>query len=269
MKLPASTPMQAIAARPLRITIAVVVVIALAIAAFWIVSARGADAESDADAAVRAAGFDASERAAIEALVRDYLLEHPEILPEIVDRLRAKESAAAMEGIREDLFAPYPGAVLGNPRGKTVLVEFSDYACGYCRQSVEAVDQLIAENPDLKVVVREFPILSEGSVAAAKMALAAAHQGKYEAFHREMYRVGRPTPENIEAAAKSVGLDMAKAKLAAASPAIASEIESNRTYATKLEFSGTPAWVTQTQTLQGAVGKDVLSEALSQTAKGG
>ncbi|WP_066559118.1 DsbA family protein [Croceicoccus bisphenolivorans] len=256
-----------LAARPFRIATAVVVIIALAVGAFWIVSARGADPESEADIAVREAGFDASERAAIEALVRDYLLEHPEILPEIVQKLREKQSLAAMEGIRDELFSPYPGAVLGNPRGSKVLVEFSDYACGYCRHSVEAVDALIAEDPDLKVVVREFPILSEDSVAAAKMALAAAHQGKYEEFHKAMYETGRPTEANIEKAAKAAGLDLAKARQAAASPAIAAEIEANRAFASQLEFSGTPAWVTATQTLQGAVGKEALSEALS--AKGG
>ena len=255
-----------IAAKPLRIAAILVVALAL-IGAIWIFTARGAEPESEAAAAARDAGFDDKERAAIEALVRNYILEHPEVLPEAIDRLREKQALASVESIREELFSPFPGAVLGNPRGKTVLVEFSDYACGFCRHAVADVEALIAENPDLKVVVRELPILSAESIEAAKMALAAAHQGKYEAFHKAMYEIGKPTPANIENAAKQVGLDMAMAREAAASPAIAAELQANHAYANQLQFSGTPAWVTASQTLQGAVGKDALREAIS--AKGG
>lgn len=250
-------------ARRFRLAAIAVAVIALLVAAFWFVAARGAEEPSEADVAVAAAGFDPKQRAAIEAMVRDYLLKHPEILPEIVDKLRQKEAAAAMDGIRDDLFKPFPGAVLGNANGSKVLVEFSDYACGYCRQSVEDVDAMIAADSDLKVVVREFPILSEDSVVAAKMALAAAQQGKYAAFHKAMYEAGRPTPANIEKAAQAAGLDLAKARTAAASPAIAAEIEANRAFAQQLDFSGTPAWVTKGEALQGAVGRDALEKALA------
>lgn len=258
-----------IVSKPLRIA-GIVALVLMLLGAIWIVTARGAEPESperDAAAAAREAGFDDKERAAIEALVRNYILEHPEVLPEAIDRLRQKQAVAAVDSIREELFTPYPGAVLGNPRGETVLVEFSDYACGFCRQSVEAVEALIAENRDLKVVVRELPILSQDSVEAAKMALAAANQGKYEAFHKAMYEIGKPTPANVEKAAKAAGLDLAKAREAASGPTIMAEIQANHAYANQLQFSGTPAWVTAGQTLQGAVGKDVLSEAIA--AKGG
>lgn len=252
-------------ARRYRLIAAAVAIAVIAIAALWFVSARGAEQPTEADVAMADAGFDARQRVAIEAMVRDYLLKHPEILPEMVDKLREKQTVAAMDGIREELFKPYPGAVLGNPQGSKVLVEFSDYACGYCRQSVKDVDDMIAADSDLKVVVREFPILSEDSVAAARMALAAAHQGKYEAFHRAMYDAGRPTPANIEKAAIAAGLDLAKARTAAASPAIAAEIDANRGFAQQLDFSGTPAWVTKHEALQGAVGRDALEKALAGT----
>jgi len=255
-----------LAARPFRIAAAAVIIIALAIGAFWIMSARGADNESAADIAVREAGFDDKERAAIEALVRDYLLENPEILTEVVDKLREKQAMAAIDGVRGEVFTPFPGAVLGNPKGETVLVEFSDYACGFCRRSVEAVDALIAEDPDLKVVVREFPILSQASIEAAQWALAAAQQGKYEEFHRAMYDEGKPTPDNIEKAAKAAGLNLAKARAAIDSPEIAAEIEANRAFAAQLQFDGTPAWITANRTLQGAVGEDALREALAASA---
>ncbi len=258
-----------LAAKPLRIAAAVVFIIALAVGAAWMVSARGAEPENAADSAVRDAGFDAKERAAIEAVVRDYLLKHPEILPEIVEKLRANETAAAMGGIQKQLATPYRGAILGNPEGETVLIEFSDYACGYCRQSVAEVDALIAEDPDLKVVIREFPILSQDSVEAAKWALAAAEQGKYEAFHRAMYAEGRPTPDAIQKVAKSIGLDMAAAVQAINSPAVRAEIEANRAFATQLQFDGTPAWVIGNTTLQGALAKSQLAEALAKSGQGG
>ncbi|HEX2794302.1 MAG TPA: DsbA family protein [Croceicoccus sp.] len=257
------------AVKPLRIAAAVVFLVVLALGAAWIVSARGAEPESAADNAVRDAGFDAKERVAIEAVVRDYLLKHPEILPEIVEKLREKETAAAMDGIQEKVATPYRGAVLGNPEGSTVLVEFSDYACGYCRRSVAEVDALIAENPDLKVVIREFPILSQDSVEAAKWALAAAEQGKYEAFHRAMYDEGRPSPDAIARVAKAVGLDMAAAQKAIASDAVRAEIEANRAYASQLQFDGTPAWVIGNTTLQGALAKSQLAEALEKSGQGG
>src|SRR6056300_965131 len=94
--------------------------------------------------------------------IRRYLLSNPEILPEMMEELDSKQGAKQLGGVRDAVLAPFPGAVLGNPKGTISLVEFSDYACGYCRKSRDDVDALIAANPDLKVVVREWPIF-EGS----------------------------------------------------------------------------------------------------------
>jgi protein-disulfide isomerase len=90
---------------------------------------------------------------------RDYLLANPEVLPEAMEALNRRQRLAQIAPVRAELELPFPGAVLGNPEGSITLVEFSDYACGYCRQSVADVERLVAENPDLRVVVREFPIL--------------------------------------------------------------------------------------------------------------
>ena len=147
------------------------------------------------------ASVDPADKAVIEKVVRDYLLEHPEVLPEAIERLRAKESRQQLAGIVGPVKAAYPGAVLGNPQGKITLVEFSDFACGFCRRSVADVEALVAANPDLKVVIRELPILSPASADAAKMGLAAAEQGKYAAFHHAMFAAGPPNPQTIEAAA--------------------------------------------------------------------
>src|SRR5690606_28198833 len=94
------------------------------------------------------------------------------------------------------------------------LVEFSDYACTFCRQSLKDVDTLIAGNPDLRVVIREYPILRPESIDAARMALAAAQQGKYRAFHDAMFELGPPSEQSIEAAARKAGLDLQQANAA-------------------------------------------------------
>ena len=193
---------------------------------------------------------------------RAYLLANPEVLPEAMDVLRQREQVARIEPLRGELETPFPGAVLGNPSGSVTLVEFSDYACTYCRQSVADVDSLIAANPDLKVVVREYPILAPESADAARMALAAAQQGKYARFHAAMYRLGPPSAESIGAAAKEAGIDLALAQTAIASGAFDLQLHANAAMASQLGISGTPGWVIGNQTLNGAVGREAIGEAI-------
>lgn len=207
------------------------------------------------------------DKAKIEEVVRNYILEHPEILPEAIDRLRAKESRQQLAGVADQIEEPFPGAVLGNPQGKITLVEFSDFACTYCRHSVEDVDALIADNPDLRVVVRELPILSPASADAARMGLAAAEQGRYPAFHKAMYAAGRPSAETIEAAARSAGVDLERAKRFIADPKVNAEIQKNVKLAQQLGFDGTPSWVVGDQLLTGAVGRETLAKALEDARK--
>lgn len=208
-------------------------------------------------------------QASTERVVREYLLEHPEVLPEAMERLQARETAKALTGVRGALEKPFPGAILGNPQGTVTLVEFTDYACGYCRQSVADVAALVKENPDLRVVVRELPILSPQSAAAARMALAAAEQGKYAAFHDAMFAAGRPDAASIGAAAKAVGLDGARAAGFAAGPSVALEIDHNLELARQLGFNGTPSWVVGDEILSGAVGRERLSHAIENARKKG
>ena len=206
-------------------------------------------------------------RAAMEKIVHDYILEHPEILPQAMENLQKKENAQALTGIGDAVHKPYPGAILGNPRGSVTLVEFTDFACTFCRQSVAEVDQLVAANPDLRVVVRELPILSPQSADAAKMALAAAEQGKYAAFHRAMFAAGRPAPDTIAAAAQAAGLDMDRARKTIAAPRVEAELTRNVDFARQLGFNGTPSWIAGDTLLSGAVGKDKLSEAIAAARK--
>ncbi len=200
--------------------------------------------------------------------VRAYLLEHPEVLPEAMERLRAKETGKQLAAIADKVTTPFPGAVIGNPQGKVTLVEFTDFACTYCRRSVEDVEALVRANPDLRVVVRELPILSPQSAVAARWGLAAAEQGRYAAFHKAMFAAGRPDPANIEAAAKVAGIDLARAAKVIADPRIAAEITANLHYAQTLGFDGTPSWVIGDQVISGAVGREALAKAIEDARKG-
>jgi protein-disulfide isomerase len=134
--------------------------------------------------------------------IRGYLLEHPEILPEAMDRLQAREAQryekvqqGAQKAVPQHLAQlqmPYAGAWAGNPQGDVTVVAFMDYACGYCRASLPGIDELLAKDPNVRVVYREFPVLGPESVVAARWALAAAEQGKFRAFHDALYAAGQP-----------------------------------------------------------------------------
>lgn len=192
---------------------------------------------------------------------RAYLLDNPELLPEMADRYHAKQAEERLSEVAEDVQAPFPGAVLGNPDGAVTLVEFSDYGCTYCRLSQPEVARLVEENPDLRVVIREWPIFP-GSEEAARMALAAARQDKFEAFHEAMFALGPPDPAAVENAARTAGLDLAEARRFAASDEASSELAKNMRLAERLGFSGTPSWVIDGRVLQGAVGYEALQDAV-------
>lgn len=206
-------------------------------------------------------------RMAIERVVHDYILEHPEILPQAMENLQNRQNSDQLASIRQAVETPFPGAVLGNPDGKVTLVEFSDYACGYCRKSAPDVAALAKEHPDLRIVVRELPIISPHSPDAARMALAAAEQGKFAAFHQAMFAAGQVDPASVEAAAKSAGLDLERARKVMESDEVEAEINRNYEMANRLGFSGTPSWVAGERLIAGAVGVEQLSDAV-QAARG-
>lgn len=192
---------------------------------------------------------------------RDYLVSNPGILPEMADAWQAEQSREQLAQVADEVRKPFPGAVLGNPNGTRTLVKFTDYACGYCRISVADVDRLIQENPDVRVVIREFPIF-QGSDVPARMALAAAKQGKYKAFHHAMFELGSPTAENVMLAAQQAGLDLDAAREYGASEEVTAELARNQELARSLGFTGTPSWVAGDKVIEGAIGFDRLEAAL-------
>ena len=229
---------------------------------FWQTgSATSAEAASDA---ALAAGIDAQEQKAIESIVRDYILNNPEIIPEAVEILQNRQKASAIDQVRTAIETPFAGtAFAGNPDGDVTVVEFSDFACPYCKQTDADLARLIEEDKNIRVVFRELPILSEASNEAALMALAAAKQGKYYQFHRAMFATGRPSPSTVNAAANEIGLDMDSARAFIASEEAQSEIQKNIEFAQQLRFTGTPAWVVGDQSQVGAVGYEGLKEMIA------
>lgn len=191
--------------------------------------------------------------------VRDYLLENPEILPEAMDRLREREAARAVSANRASLETPFAGAWAGAADGDVVLVEFFDYACGYCRKSNADVERLLREDPRLKVVWREWPVLGPDSEAASRASLAAALAGRFKPFHDALFAAGRPSPEAVARARSAVGLG---GDLPAA--AADNELARNFQLARNLEATGTPTFVVGDRIFQGAVGYEALRNAIKE-----
>ena len=197
---------------------------------------------------------------------REYLLTNPEILPEAMDVLNQREMLARLEPVRDEVEMPFPGAVLGNPQGTITLVEFTDYACAYCRKSLADVETLIADNPDLRVVVREYPVLSQGSAEAARMALAAAQQGRFAQFHKAMFATDGVSEADILAAAQQAGIDLAAARAAIARGDFEAQLQNNVFLAQSLGFTGTPSWIVGDKILNGAVGVERMAEAIAEVS---
>lgn len=195
-----------------------------------------------------------------------YLLDNPQILPEMAEAYQAQEASERLADVSDEVMSAFPGAVLGNPNGSKVLVKFSDYNCGFCRSANADVEKLVASDPELKVILRELPIF-EGSEPAARMALAAAKQGLYAEFHEQMFLRSPANTESAHAAAEDAGLDMDKAEADANSPEIDLEILKSRSLAEQLGFGGTPSWVTGGKTFEGAIGFEGLQEAVNATTE--
>jgi protein-disulfide isomerase len=198
------------------------------------------------------------ERGRVEQIVKAYLLENPEILPEAMEVLRQRETANVVLANRSALETPFAGAWAGAADGDVVLVEFFDYACGFCRKSNADVDRLLAEDKKLKVVWRELPVLGPDSQAAAEVSLAAARQGRFRQFHERLFAMGRPAPDTVSQVQRQLGV-----RSLAGSPEAQAELDKNFQLARAINASGTPTFVVGDKVLQGAVGYDLLKQAIA------
>lgn len=208
------------------------------------------------------------QKAMIERVVHDYILAHPDILPEAMQKLQDRDVAAAQvragrvaAANRAAITTPFGSAWEGSATPDVTVVEYFDYNCGYCRASLPAIRDLLASDPRVRVVYREFPILSPESVDAARMSLAAAQQGKFKPFHDALYAGGPLSAATIAAAAQTAGVDAARAK--AFAPRANAEIAANRAIAQKMELRGTPSWVIGDKVVPYALPLEELKKAVA------
>lgn len=208
--------------------------------------------------------FTKSQRDAIDAMVRQYILANPEIIPEAINRLQEREVEKLLESNRAEIETPFAGAWTGNANGDVVIVEFFDYACPYCRVAKADVDRLLAEDKGLKVVYRDFPVLGPASDEAAMASLSAARQGRYKPFHDAMFAGGRPNHEKVIASVRKARLDEVRTARDLTASSLKAELTKNLDLGRALGLTGTPAYVIGDRILSGAVGYDEMKKAIAE-----
>ena len=210
----------------------------------------------------------------IEKIVRDYLLREPEVLAEAFKRLQQRQSAAAatkakqaIQDNQQALLSDQASPVEGNAQGKVTIVEFFDYRCVHCRHVAPTIDRIVSSNASVRVVYKNFPVLGEPSVLAARGAVAAQQQGGWPKLHRAMLAFeGDFTVESILALGASVGLDSAKLKADMMSPATDKALQANMTLAAALGLDATPSFVIGDRVIRGALSPEAFQALVDEEA---
>jgi len=219
-----------------------------------------------------AAPLSEAERRAIEGVVRDYILENPEIIREAVQILQQREQQASAERQRsavkanlERLHDTGPLPVLGNPDGDVTVVEFFDYRCPYCRSVAPDLLRVIEDDGNVRLVLKEFPILGQESLFAARAAVAAAKQDAYETFHKRlMTEVNEVTRDSVLALAEDMGLDTAQLQADMNADGVDSYLRGSYGLAEALEIGGTPAFVVGDTLVPGALSAERLRTLIAE-----
>jgi len=223
--------------------------------------------------------FSDDQRHQIEAIIKDYLISHPDVMDDIMAAMDKHQKEADAEKQRATIiqnkatiFSSPHQVVLGNPQGNVTMVEFFDYNCGFCKRALSDMMTLLKTDPDLKFVLKEFPVLGEGSVEAAHVAVAARMQDssgkKYIDFHQKLLGGRGPADKaHALAAAKEAGFDMGRLEKDMASDEVKTTIDENLKLADTLGVSGTPSYVVGSELLVGAVGLDELREKIAAERK--
>ena len=219
--------------------------------------------------------FSAPQKSEIEHIIRDYLVSHPEVLQEAIAELEKRQAAAELEktkaavvGNAETLFNSGRQVVLGNPKGDVTMVEFFDYNCGYCKRAMADMMSLLKTDPNLRIVLKEFPVLGAGSVEAAKVAVAVRMQDKdgkkYIDFHQKLLGGrGQADKARALAVAQEVGFDKKRIEADMESDEAKVSLEETLKLGETLGLSGTPSYVVGTDVVVGAVGLDALRTKVS------
>ncbi len=210
-----------------------------------------------------------AQKAEIRALIKDYLLENPEIIRDAINELDNRQKAAEVAA-RQQFLSKNAGpllnssfqGVVGNPKGKVTLVEFFDYNCGYCKKTLDDIAQLTKSDPDLRIVLKDFPVLGPGSIEAAQVASAVRSQfspAKFWEFHQKLLTTrGQIGKAQALSAAKDLGADMGKLDIDMAKPDIRKGIDEVMWMADNLGLTGTPSFVLGDDVIIGAVGYEEI-----------
>lgn len=200
------------------------------------------------------AELDTAEKTEVRALIKSYLTQNPELLREVLTDLAMREQQSELDRALAIAHNDAQDGLMGNPDGDVTIYEFSDYNCGYCKRVFVNIQQVLNEDPNLELRVKEFPILSQSSVFAAKAGLAAQRQGKFADFHRYMMTdVGAITEASTTKAARIVGLDMDQFTKDMADPKIDALLATNAALAKQLEITGTPGLLVGNIVVPGAI----------------
>jgi protein-disulfide isomerase len=226
--------------------------------------------------AAHAQQFSPEQRGEIEKIVREYLLRNPQVLQEVVQEMERRQALADAEKHRETIkqntaaiFNSSRQVVLGNPQGDVTLVEFFDYNCGFCRRAVADALTLLKSDTNLRLVLKEFPVLGEGSTQAAQVAVAVRMQDqtggrKYLEFHQKMFTSrGQVDRARALAVVREIGLDAARAERDMQSQETKVTLEESFRLAEALGINGTPTYVLDNQVIVGAVGLEKLREGIN------
>jgi protein-disulfide isomerase len=229
-----------------------------------------------ASAPVRAQSFTVDQRSEIEQIIKEYLLSHPELLQEVMTELEKRQTVADAEkhraAVKEHsaaIFTSPRQVTLGNAQGDVTLVEFFDYNCGYCKRAMSDMLELLKTDAKLKFVLKEFPVLGEGSVQAAQVAAAVRMQDKsggkkYLEFHQKLLGGrGQADKARALAVAKEVGFDVARIEKDMSSEEVKAQLEESFKLADALGLNGTPSYVVGSDVVVGAVGLDMLKEKVN------
>jgi protein-disulfide isomerase len=196
-------------------------------------------------------------------LVRAGMLADPQILVDTSEALRDQQYAPVLAQHRAEIETPFGTSWKGSAKPDVTLVEFFDYACPYCKASNPAIERLLSEDPGLRVVYRELPILGEESVEAARLSLAASRAGRFAQFHDALWQAGRPAPETLAAASQAAGMP----EKGADSPEIEAELKKNFQLAGALGATGTPLFVIGNRVINSAVSYEELKKAVEDARK--
>lgn len=215
------------------------------------------------------------DRAAIERIVHDYLVQHPEVLIEAINEMKRRQEQASADQAqktiaerRQEIFNDPDTPVAGNVQGDVTIVEFFDYHCGYCKQVQPSIEKLMKQDGKIRFVFKEFPILAPESRTAAAAALAAQRQGKYLAMHDAMMEArGMLTKPRILEIAKDQGLDVARLEKDMASPEIDALIERNMQLASALDINGTPTFLIGDELVPGAITMEEIQQLIAKARK--